>query len=197
MSIKITCPKDSPITKQVVIRTANTAYAFGILYGKFPVHLYYGKNGRGMDLSYKSKVYSFSPIYPEHGLKYLPDTALSEFSTFGYGDFRAAAIRVRDLSTGSDATEFLFKSFKKHKGRVPLAAPVFGELPYAEAVEDTETLEMIMTDPVTECELHLYYTVFPSHDIITRHMTLINKGGSAVKLEKCMSLCLDIHRSDL
>ena len=56
MSIKITCPKDSPITKQVIIRTKNTVYAFGILYGKFPVHLYYGKYGRGIDLSYKSKV---------------------------------------------------------------------------------------------------------------------------------------------
>ena len=197
MSIKITCPKDSPITKQVVIRTKNTVYAFGILYGKFPVHLYYGKQSRGIDLSYKSKVYSFSPFYPEYGVKYLPDVALSEFPTFGYGDFRAAAIRVRDLSTGSDATEFLFKSFKKHNGRIPLDAPVFGELPYAEAVEDTETLEMIMTDPVTKCELHLYYTVFPSHDVIARHMTLINKGGSSVKLEKCMSLCLDVDRDDL
>ena len=197
MSITITHPKDSPITTQIMLRTKHTAYALGILYGKFPIHLYYGKNARNMDLSYHSKVYSFSPFYPEHGLSYLPDTALSEFSTFGYGDFRAAAIRVRDLSTGSDATEFLFKSCKKHKGRLPLPAPIFGDLPCAEATEDTETLELILTDAVTSCELHLYYTVFPSHDIIARHMTLINQGGSAVKLEKCMSLCLDIPRDDL
>ena len=197
MSITITNPKDSPFSKQIILRTKNTAYALGILYGKYPVHLYYGKRTRNMDLSYHSKVYSFSPFYPEHGLKYLPDVALSEFPTFGYGDFRAAAIRVRDLATGSDATEFLFKACKKHKGRLSLPAPIFGDLPCAEAVEDTETLEMILVDPATACELHLYYTVFPSHDVIARHMTLINKGTSAVRLEKCMSLCLDIPRSDL
>ena len=197
MSITITHPKDSPITAQVVIRTKHTAYALGILYGKYPIHLYYGKKTRSMDLSYKSNIRSFSPFYPEHWLDYLPDTALCEFPGFGYGDFRAAAIRVRDLSTGSDATEFLFKKFKKHKGRLPLPAPIFGDLPCSEATEETETLEMILTDGVTSCELHLYYTVFPSHDIIARHMTIVNKGGSTVRLEKCMSLCLDIPRGDL
>ena len=197
MSITITHPKDSPITAQAVIRTKHTDYALGILYGKYPIHLYYGKKTRSMDLSYKSNIRSFSPFYPEHWLDYLPDTALCEFPGYGYGDFRAAAIRVKDLSTGSDATEFLFEKFKKHKGRLPLPAPIFGDLPCAEATEDTETLEMILTDGVTGCELHLYYTVFPSHDIIARHMTLVNKGGSPVRLEKCMSLCLDIPRGDL
>ena len=133
MSITITRPKDSPITSVAVIRTKNTAYALGILYGKYPVHLYYGGKTRGMDLSYKSNIRSFSPFYPEHGLDFLPDTALCEFPGYGYGDFRAAAIRVKDLSTGSEATEFLFKKFKKHKGRLPLPAPIFGDLPCAEA----------------------------------------------------------------
>ena len=197
MSITITRPQNSPITTQVIIRTKHTAYALGILYGKYPIHLYYGKKARSIDLTYKPNIRSFSPFYPEYGLGYLPDTALCEFPGYGYGDFRAAAIRVRDLSTGSDATEFLFKKFKKHKGRLALPAPIFGDLPCAEATEDTETLEMILTDSVTGCELHLYYTVFPSHDIIARHMTLVNKGGSPVRLEKCMSLCLDIPRGDL
>ena len=196
MSIKITHPKDSPITTQVVIRTKHTVYALGILYGKFPVHLYYGKQAKNIDLSYHSEVYSFSPFYPEHGLEYLPDVALSEYPSFGYGDFRAAAIRVRDLSTGSDATEFIYKKCKKHKGRLSLSAPIFGNLPSADAAEDTETLEIILTDPVTSCDLHLYYTVFPSHDVIARHMTLTNSGASAVRLEKCMSLCLDLPRND-
>ena len=197
MSISITHPKDSPISTEIILRTKHTAYAMGILYGKFPVHLYYGKKTRGMDLSYKSRFRSFAPFYPEYGVSYLPDVALSEFPAFGYGDFRAAAIRLRDLSTGSDATEFIYKTCKKHKGRLPLSAPVFGELPYAAATSDTETLEVLLVDPVTECELHLYYTVFPSHDVIARHMTIINKGGSAVRLEKCMSLCLDIPREGL
>ena len=197
MSIQITHPTGSPVTTQIILRTAHTAYALGILYGKFPVHLYYGRKTRGMDLTYRPNVRSFSPFYPEHGLEYLPDTALCEFPCFGYGDFRASAIRVRDLSTGSDATEFLFKMAKKRKGRLPLPAPVFGELPYAEADGQTETLELLLNDPVTGCELHLYYTVFPEEDVISRYMTIVNKGVAPVSLEKCMSLCLDIPRGDL
>ena len=197
MSIRITHPKDSPITTQIILRTEHTMYALGILYGKYPIHLYYGKKTPRADLTYRTNVRSFSPFYPEHGLDYLPDTVMAEFPAFGYGDFRAAAIRVRDLTTGSDATEFTFRKAKKHKGRLAIPAPIFGEQPCAEADGQTETLELILGDEVTGCELHLYYTVFPESDVIARHMTLVNCGQAPVRLEKCMSLCLDIPRGDL
>ena len=197
MSITITHPQNSVITTQVTLRTKNTMYVMGILYGKYPIHQYYGKKARNIDLGFKSDIRSFSPFYPEHWLDYLPDTAMAEYPTFGFGDFRAAAIRVRDLSTGSDATEFIFKKFKKHKGRMAIPSPIFGEQVYGEANEETETLEMILGDDVTGCELHLYYTLFPENDVIARHMTLINRGKAAVRLEKCMSLALDIPRGDL
>ena len=197
MSITITHPKESKITTQAVIRTKNTMYALGIVANRFPVHLYYGRKARNVDLTYESHGSAFSPYYPEYGDDYIATTVASEFSTFGMGDFRAAAIRVRDLSTGSDVTEFSFRKMKKLKGRVAINAPIYGELPYAEADEDTETLEIILDDKVTGCELHLYYTVFPEEDVIARHMTLINKGQNTVSLEKCMSLCLDIKRHDL
>ena len=192
MSIAITHSKESMITTRAIIRTKHTMYALGIFRDRFPVHLYYGKKSRNADLTYRSNGSAFAPYYPEYGDDYMATSISSEFSTFGMGDFRAAAIRVRDLSTGSDTTEFSFRKMKKYKGRVAINAPIYGELPYAEADENTETLEMILSDTVTGCELHLYYTVFPEEDVITRHMTLINKGTSAVSLEKCMSLCLDI-----
>lgn len=184
-------------TRRITLRTKNTMYVMEILYGKYPVHLYYGKRTRREIPAYASCVRSFSPFYPAYGLDYLPDTVMAEFPAFGYGDFRAAAIRVRDLSTGSDATEFTFRKVKKHKGRLPLPAPIFGELPCADPDDKTETLELILADDVTGCELHLYYTVFPEEDVIARHMTLVNGGTSPVRLEKCMSLSLDIPRADL
>ena len=197
MSITITNLKDSKITKQVIIRTKNTMYALGIFADRFPVHLYYGKKSRSVDLTYAGYERAFSPYYPEFGWNFFHDTGMHEFPTFGMGDFRATAIRVRDLSTGSDATEFTFRKLKKYRGRSPINAPIFGELPYAEADGNTETLEMILGDDVTGCELHLYYTIFPESDVIARHMTLINKGKNAVSLEKCMSLSLDIPRKGL
>ncbi len=197
MSITITTPKESKITKQAIIRTKNTMYALGIFLDKFPVHLYYGKKSRNADTGYHPFERAFSPYYPEYGWDYMPNTVESEYPYFGMGDFRASAIRVRDLSTGSDATEFSFRKMKKFKGRVAINAPIYGELPYAEADENTETLEIILDDTVTGCELHLFYTVFPEEDVIARHMTLVNKGKNAVSLEKCMSLCLDIKRDNL
>ncbi|MBE6652009.1 MAG: alpha-galactosidase [Ruminococcaceae bacterium] len=197
MSITITTLKESKITKQVVIRTKNTMYVLGIFADRFPVHLYYGKKSRSADTGYHPFERAFSPYYPECGWDYMPNTVESEYPYFGMGDFRASAIRVRDLSTGSDVTEFTFRKMKKYKGRVAIQAPIYGELPYAEADEDTETLEMILDDTVTGCELHLFYTVFPESDVIARHMTLINKGKNTVSLEKCMSLCLDIKRDNL
>ena len=197
MSITITTLKESKITKQVVIRTKNTMYVLGIFADRFPVHLYYGKKSRSADTGYHPFERAFSPYYPECGWDYMPNTVESEYPYFGMGDFRASAIRVRDLSTGSDVTEFTFRKMKKYKGRVAIQAPIYGELPYAEADEDTETLEMILDDTVTGCELHLFYTVFPESDVIARHMTLINKGKKTVSLEKCMSLCLDIKRDNL
>ena len=126
MSITITHLKDSKLTSQVVIRTKNTMYALGIFRDTFPVHLYYGKKSRSVDLTYQSYGSAFSPYYPEYGDDYIPTTVASEFPAFGMGEFRAAAIRVRDLSTGSDATEFTFRKMKKFKGRVAIQAPIFG-----------------------------------------------------------------------
>ena len=197
MSITITNLKDSKLTKQAIIRTKNTMYVLGIFADRFPVHLYYGKKSRSADTGYHPFERAFSPYYPECGWNYFPNTVESEYPYFGMGDFRAAAIRVRDLSTGSDVTEFTFRKMKKYKGRVAIQAPIYGELPYAEADEDTETLEMILDDTVTGCELHLFYTVFPESDVIARHITLVNKGKNTVSLEKCMSLCLDIKRDNL
>jgi len=187
MSIKI-----SRKTNEIIIKTANTMYVMGIKFGKFPVHLYYGRNGRGVKYEYKSPVTSFSPYFEEHGYDYFPDVAASEFSFFGYGDFRADALRLRDMSTGSDTTMFYYKKARVLKGRVDIPG-----LPCAEADENTETLELTMVDEVTGCELKLYYTVFADCDVISRYFTLTNRGKNPVKIEKCMMLCLDIDKDDL
>lgn len=187
MSIKI-----SRKTNEITIKTANTMYVMEMRHGKFPVHLYYGRNGRGVKYEYKSPVTSFSPYFEEHGYDYFPDIAKSEFSFFGYGDFRADALRLRDMSTGCDTTMFYYKKARVLKGRVDIPG-----LPSADADENTETLELTMVDEVTGCELKLYYTVFADCDVISRYFTLANKGKNPVKIEKCMMLCLDIPTDNL
>ena len=182
MSIRIL--KDE---NKIILKTKNTTYAMEILHGKFPVHLYYGKSSPNLSLTFESRHRAFSPNYPEYGRNFAPDNEMMEFPFFGYGDFRTTALRVRDLETGSDVTDYVFRKAKKFTGRKEIPG-----IPCGDADEKTETLELILGDAVTNSELHLYYTIFPECDVISRYFTLINKGDHTLRIEKCMSLSLDL-----
>ena len=150
------------------LRTKNTCYAFQILYGEFPVHLYYGPNKRKIEPEYR-KYRAFAPHYEAYGSAYAPDTAMSEFSFFGSGDMRATALRLRN-SAGNRVTLFKYRSYKIFAGRAPIDG-----MPYAEADDNTKTLAVTLWDDVTDCELILYYSVFAECDVISRSFRLISR----------------------
>lgn len=178
---------------QIVLKTANTTYAMEILYGKYPVHLYYGKTSSRADLTFHHTSKPFCH-YPESlYMQYSPDSDLVEYSFFGNGDFHPTALRLLDMETGSDVTDFVFKKARRIKGRVAIDG-----VPYGEADEKTETLELLMTDAQTGCELRLYYTLFGECDVISRYYTLTNKNkNKSVRILRSMSLSLDIPPKDL
>ena len=123
---------------KIVLKTKSTTYAMEILHGKFPVHLYYGKSSPNLSLTFESRHRAFSPNYPEYGRNFAPDNEMMEFPFFGYGDFRTTALRVRDLETGSDITDYVFRKAKKFTGRKEIPG-----IPCGDADEKTETLELI------------------------------------------------------
>ena len=168
------------------LTTKNTQYVFQLMHGKFPVHLHYGEKLNGEIADYKGKVYSFAPYYPEHHLSYLPDAAPAEYSGFDSGDFRACSLKIRN-SFGDSSVNLVYSSHRIFNGRVELEG-----LPFADADESTETLELVMTDARTSIEVRLYYTVFPDEDVISRYVKITNGGESAAVIEKCMSLLLDL-----
>jgi Alpha-galactosidase len=174
----------------ISLKTKTTLYAMKILYNKFLIHLYYGKNSGNADLKYDSRYCSFSPYFEEYGLSYSPDTCMSEFSYFGSGDFRETALKIRNHN-GDSTTLFTYRSHRIFPGRVPL-----DDLPYAETDELTSTVELTLTDDVSECTLKLYYTLFEDSDVISRYFILENHSDETVKIEKCMSLTLDLPSSD-
>ena len=171
------------------IRTKNTCYAMQMLYGEYPVHLYYGRNVRRIEPEYR-KYESFAPYVEKYGYDYSPDIHMSEFSFFGVGDMRATALRVRNHD-GNSTTLYKYRSYKIFDGRAKISG-----LPYAEADENTKTLALTLWDDVTDCELILYYTVFADCDVISRSFKLINHGKYSVKIEKAMSLALDLPTAD-
>ncbi len=176
-------------SRQFIIHTANTTYAFDIVKDKYLRHIYYGKKKKKI-VPEDPKGYSFSPFLIENGYKFSPDTLPCEISFFGSGDFRSTSLRIN--SDGTGVTDFTYDSYRIYSGRASLDG-----LPEAEADEDTQTLEIKMLDTVSGCILFLYYTVYPEKDIIGRYIKIENRGIASVKIESCASLELPITRPDL
>ena len=178
-------------TARFFITTEHTAYVIGIIHGKYPVHLYYGKKKRGLDPQYSHRLHSFSPYrIEEEGEYFSLDEAFLETPFFGSGDFRATALRLRNAD-GNSVTKFTYKAHRIFSGRrMP------ERLPCAES-DSAETLELTLTDDeVTGCVLKLYYTVFADCDVISRYAVLENCGKAPVDIEKFMSLTCDIPGRD-
>ena len=171
------------------LTTKNTKYVFTVECGRYLVHHYYGKKAGEVEL-FGPYVMSFSPYQKECGNCWSPDVFPEEASFFGSGDFRASSLKLRGAD-GCCVTDFKYSSYKKFKGREEIPG-----VPFASADERTETLAVKMTDEVTGCVLTLYYTVFYDEDVISRYMKLENNGGAPVKIEKCMSLTLDLPPRD-
>lgn len=174
---------------KITIETKNTLYVIKMLEGVLPIHLYYGKKINEDQLPDINKTRSFSPYFKIDNKEYSFDNLKQEFSFYGYGDFRATALRVLDLSSGSDITDYTFKEARSFLGRKELSG-----LPYSEG--ECETLELVYEDSVTESELHLYYTVFYDTDVISRYFSLKNNGNKELKILKAMSLSLDLPNGD-
>ncbi|MBQ8849568.1 MAG: alpha-galactosidase [Clostridia bacterium] len=177
-------------SKRFVIDTKNTTYAFEIFKRHYLVHLYYGKKKARFEEAERRSL-GFSPNVAEYSSKYSPDNLPLEVSFFGSGDYRDTSVCIVGKD-GTGVTDFKYKSYRIFEGRQSIDG-----LPFARPDADSETLEILMQDKVTGCELYLYYTVFPESDVISRHMALVNNGKSSVKLARCMPMELNLDRSDL
>lgn len=176
-------------TNRFIIETQNTIYSFKVLYGRFLQHEYYGEKVENIT-QYKAQYHSFSPYEEDIGTEFSLADDLLEYSFFGSGDFRCTSLRLKGKS-GDSCTSFYYKDYKIFKGRQNIP-----DIPFARADENTETLAIMLSDAVTGCDLTLFYTVFADCDVITRFFMLENNGKDRVKIEKAMSLCLDLQGHD-
>lgn len=172
------------------LETKNTRYVFDIFHEKYPIHIYYGAKNDNIEMKYEPIWYSFTPCFDDNEPAFSPDVYPAELPCFGSGDYRETAIKIKNKN-GDSVCLFEYSGYNVFKGRIELCG-----LPYAEADENTETLELQLVDPVTNCKVKLYYTVFPDEDVITRYMTVENASGGDAVIEKCMSLTLDLPRCD-
>ena len=126
----------------------------------------------------------------EH-LQFSLEDACLEMSSFGKGDIREPFVELT-LSDGSETSDFLFEKFEQGTGKEE-----FETLPgsYDESGE-VEWLGVTLRDKNSGVILELHYYVYEDCDVITRSAKLINESGDVVKLNRLMSLQLDLEPSD-
>lgn len=176
--------------------TATSSYIFEIYEENYIVHLYYGAkipDCNVTQLKYRGSFPSFSPnnINVSDPM-FSPDITPLEYSGEGTGDFRSAAVAVRNAD-GNNSTDFRYKSHKIYGGK-----PAIEGLPalYVENDADAQTLELLAEDSVTGVQAVLYYTVFENLGAMTRSVKIINASDSPVEIEKVYSSCVEFHTHD-
>ena len=176
--------------------TATSSYIFEIYEENYIVHLYYGAkipDCNVTQLKYRGSFPSFSPnnINVSDPM-FSPDVTPLEYSGEGTGDFRSAAVAVRNAD-GNNSTDFRYKSHKIYGGK-----PAIEGLPalYVENDADAQTLELLAEDSVTGIQAVLYYTVFENLGAMTRSVKIINASDRPVEIEKVYSSCVEFHTHD-
>ena len=176
------------------LHTRHTSYLFRVMETGHLEHLYYGRKIHPA-IDGLMEQHAFAPgntnIYDSgHPQFSLEDTCL-EMSSLGKGDIREPFVELT-LSDGSETSDFLFEKFEQGTGKEE-----FETLPgsYDESGE-VEWLGVTLRDKNSGVILELHYYVYEDCDVITRSAKLINESGDVVKLNRLMSLQLDLEPSD-
>ena len=172
------------------LQTPHSTYAFSIHPElEIPVHRYWGKKIAPAHLSYlhPPSTPAFSPTPVGTGENETLDLIPQEISSYGHGDFRPASLIVGQ-NDGSRLLDLRYSDHRIITGKLPLQG-----LPatYVESADEAETLEIDLTDELTDVKITLSYTVFRDFDAIARSMRIYNGGSRTVHLLHAASMLVD------
>ncbi len=175
------------------IHTPNTTYAIGIEDKGYLGHIYYGKKIDDSDIRYLLRSQEH-PSIPSKNLReknLFLDTFPMEYPEYGTGDYREAALCIRDLN-GHCCSESLYHSYEIIKGKPKLEGlpATFGD------ENECETLCITCLDETLNMEIKHFYTVFKDLDVITRHTEIKNNSDVNFYIEKALSANIDIDDED-
>lgn len=181
-------------SKSFQLDTKAASYVIGIVDTEgFVGHAYFGKKLGDDDVTYLMRTEE-NPFTPERNardrLSFL-DCFPMEYPTGGVGDFRESAVVVRS-SGGHRALQLTFDSYNSYKGKKPLSG-----LPATwGSEEDTETLELVLTDKVLKIKAVLSYSIFDGIDAVVRSVRLYNESSEPVFIERIMSASMDMDNRE-
>ena len=175
--------------------TLDSTYAIGIREG-YLIHLYYGKkipDDNLLDLPFRGYFATISPknIHVDD-YKFSLDVQPMEYSCNGSGDYRLAALSIKD-SMGITTTDIRYLDHKIYDGK-----PKLKGLPATYCNDDSEaqTLERITIDKFTGAKVTLYYTAFANYSVVTESVKVENTGKETFEIEKVASCCVNFPSMD-
>ena len=183
------------------LQTKNTSYIFSIQQSMYAEHIYYGKKLKDIEASLLAirEKHLIAPCFstvanrenPEQSL----DDTLLEFSTEGKGDYRTPLVAISAGDNGERTLDLKFEGYEIYKG-----IKRFTTLTLAQAIAtdmEADTLELCFRDKAKKIALHLFYTVFPETDTITRRSVIVNESDQKIALRSLFSCQLDIRAKDM
>lgn len=175
--------------------TLDSTYAIGIREG-YLIHLYYGKkipDDNLLDLPFRGYFATISPknVHVDD-YKFSLDVQPMEYSCNGSGDYRLAALSIKD-SMGKTTTDIRYLDHKIYDGK-----PKLKGLPatYCNDNSEAQTLELITIDSFTGAKVTLYYTAFANYSVITESVKVENTGKETFEIEKVASCCVNFPSMD-
>lgn len=175
--------------------TLDSTYAIGIREG-YLIHLYYGKkipDDNLWDLPFRGYFATISPknVHVDD-YKFSLDVQPMEYSCNGSGDYRLAALSIKD-SMGRTTTDIRYLDHKIYDGK-----PKLKGLPATYCNDDSEaqTLELITIDKFTGAKVTLYYTAFANYSVVTESVKVENTGKETFEIEKVASCCVNFPSMD-
>ncbi|SHH95306.1 alpha-galactosidase [Clostridium grantii] len=182
--------------KEFHLITENTSYIMKVLESGHLGHLYYGERLRhksnfdNLYLSFSLDIGN-SVSYSSETKDFNLNVALLEYPTYGKGDYRSPALELL-FENGNSTADFKYESHSINEGKSPLV-----QLPSTYNNEkDAETLQINLYDYVEDVRLEISYSVFSEADIITRNVRIINGNKQKVRINKAMSMNLDMFTED-
>ncbi len=171
--------------------TPHTSYVMAVVDGKYLGHVYYGKRLGDADLRYLLRT-DENPLTPnvnpaEEASFY--DQFAWEYPTGGVGDFRESCMTVRNVY-GQRGGVLILKEVQEFTGEkepLPGLPSSFGTC---------DQLRVTLTDEINDLDIVLTYSAFQDTDVITRSVSAVNRGETAVTLERLLSADLDLDNDN-
>lgn len=172
--------------------TPNTTYLIGIIGEEgFLGHLYYGrklKDVTGVLSLARVEEPPFLPEKNDRDRSSFFDAFPFEYSSNGVGDFRESSLKIR-TTAGHDGVSLTYLSHEIFCGKRKLEGlpATFG------SEEEVTTLVITCQDPVIGVTVELSYSAFETTDVIARSVRVNNVSKESLRLEKIMSVCVDLE----